>query len=82
MFKWESNEASQDFSESQIWKKIQSEKKDPKLNIEIEIDAPIQTNDELLKKYNGSFVYQCGDKGVALDSMLEILLEMDDKLTE
>lgn len=41
MFKWDPNEGSQDFSESKIWKKIQIEKKDPKLNIEIEIDAPL-----------------------------------------
>lgn len=53
------------------------EKNDPQ-NIETEIDAPLQTNQEMLKKFDWNQVYKC-DQGVMLDSMLDILLQMDDK---
>ena len=54
------------------------EKNDSLQNIETEIDAPLQTNQEMLKKFDRNQVYKC-DKGVMLDSMLDILLQMDDE---
>ena len=57
-----------------ISKKIQLEQSENK-NLEIEIDPPIQTNEEILKKYDDIYVFEPPSNHQPFETMLDILLK-------